>query len=98
MAQARMVLERDPEVHSVYRELGRAYLADGLCEEALDAFRRLQDEGFEGEALVRCGRRDEARAILGRLKREADADLTLRATGVARIYTALGDNARALEY
>jgi tetratricopeptide (TPR) repeat protein len=98
IAQSRRVLERDPEVHSAYRELGRAYLAQGHCEEALDAFHRLQDEGFEGEALARCGRREEAREILARLKREADKDPTRRATGVARIYAALGDHARALEY
>jgi tetratricopeptide (TPR) repeat protein len=78
--------------------LGRAYLAKGLCEEALDAFRRLQDEGFQGEALARCGRREEALQILARLKREADADPTMRATGVARIYAALGDHSQALDY
>jgi tetratricopeptide (TPR) repeat protein len=98
VAQARRVIERNPEVHSAYRELGRAYLAKGLCEQALDAFHRLQDEGFEGEALARCGRREEAREILAQLKREADKDPTRRATGVARIYAALGDHAQALAY
>jgi TolB-like protein/cytochrome c-type biogenesis protein CcmH/NrfG len=98
IAQARAVLQRDPEVRSAYRELGRAYLARGLCAEALDAFRRLQDEGFQGEVLARCGRREEALEIVTRLKREADADHTRRATGVARVYMALGDHARALEY
>jgi TolB-like protein len=98
IAQSRRVLERNPEVHSAYRELGRAYLAEGLCEDALDAFHRLPDEGFEGEALARCGRSEAARKILARLKKEADADPTRRATGVARIYAALGDHARALEY
>jgi TolB-like protein/Flp pilus assembly protein TadD len=98
IAQSRKVLERGPEVHSAYRELGRAYLAQGLCEEALDAFHRLQDDGFEGEALARCGRREEAREVLAQLKRAADRDPTRRATGVARIYAALGDHTRALEY
>jgi TolB-like protein/Flp pilus assembly protein TadD len=98
IAQSRRVLERDPEVRSVYRELGRAYLAKGLCAEALDSFHRLQDPGFEGEALARCGRPDEARRILQRLKTEADVDRSMRATGVARVYAALGDRARALDY
>ena len=98
IAQSRKVLERAPEVHSTYRELGRAYLAKGLCAEALEAFRELGDDGFTGAALARCGRREEALAILARLRKEAETDRTQRTTGVARIYAALGERARALDY
>ena len=96
--QGRKVVERNPEVRSAYRELGRAYLAAGRCEEALDAFHRLGDEGFSGEALARCGRRDEALSLLERLETEANQDRTRRATGVARVYLALGEPSRALDY
>ena len=78
--------------------MGRAYLAAGRCEEALDAFHRLGDEGFSGEALARCGRRDEALSLLERLETEANQDRTRRATGVARVYLALGEPSRALDY
>ena len=64
----------------------------------MDAFQRLGDEGFRGVALARCGRRDEAEVILRRLEREAKEDHTHGATGVARIYPALGEPSRALEY
>ena len=98
IAQGRKVVERNPEVRSAYRELGRAYLAAGRCEEALDAFHRLGDEGFAGEALARCGRREEALLILKRLENQAKQDRTRRATGVARVYLALGEPSRALDY
>jgi len=98
IAQGRKVVERNPEVRSAYRELGRAYLAAGRCEEALAAFQRLGDEGFAGEALARCGRSEEALVILDRLESEAKQDRTRRATGVARVYLALGEPSRALDY
>lgn len=98
ITQGRKVVERNPEVRSAYRELGRAYLAAGRCDKALDAFHWLEDEGFAGEALARCGRRDEALLILRQLERKANQDRTRRATGIARVYLALGEPSRALDY
>jgi TolB-like protein/Flp pilus assembly protein TadD len=98
IARGRQVVERNPEVRSAYRELGRAYLAAGRCEEALDAFHQLDDEGFAGEALARCGRRDEALRILQHLENEAKEDRSRRATGAARVYMALGEPSRAMDY
>lgn len=79
--------------------MAKAYMAKGMCAEAMQVIRRsgYWGEGFQGYALARCGQKEEARKLLGRLEQQAARGERYR-VAVARISLALGDKERALDW
>ena len=96
--ESRKVLERYPEFHQIYQHLGGAYLEKGMCAEALDALEKYGDRAVQAAAMARCGQREEAQRTLAALEAEAASGRVQSALGAARVYTALGDHQRALDY
>jgi len=104
IAQCRKVLERSPEYTRAYHTLGRAYLAKGMCAEAMDAFRRMPNYNPEGgqEPIVvyahaRCGQTKEALRLLARWEQIVKAG-HVDPGAMARIWTGLGDKQRAIDW
>ncbi len=104
IAQCRKVLERNPEYRRAYHTLGRAYLAKGMCTEAMDAFQRTPSWNPEGRqdaivayAYARCGQREEALRLLARWEQAAKAG-HIGPGSMARIWAGLGDKQRAIEW
>ncbi len=83
--------------------LGWAYRRTGRLEEAIYHFRMATTGGgftafgYLGEAFVKAGRMDEARALLDELKQQRSELSFVSPVGSAVIHAALGETAEALE-
>jgi TolB-like protein/Tfp pilus assembly protein PilF len=96
LAQLLRTRELDPAFPWVYWRLGSVYLALGRFDESIDAYRtvvRITDGGvglgYEGVALARAGRMEEAGAVLARLV-ELSAIRYVSPLEFALVHAALG--------
>jgi serine/threonine-protein kinase len=96
LAQLLRTRELDPAFPWVYWRLGSVYLALGRLDESIEAYRtvvRMTDGGvglgYEGVALARAGRMEEANAVLARIE-QLGATRYVSPLEYALVYGALG--------
>ena len=96
LAQCLKTRELDPAFPWVYWRLGSVYLALGRFDESIEAYRtvvRMTDGGvglgYEGVALARAGRMEEASAVLARLEKLRESRY-VSPLEFALVYAALG--------
>lgn len=83
--------------------LGSAYVQQGRFDEAIRAFQELDRQDFNGaraflaHAYAVAGNRSEARRIVGELEQSGRSEF-VPPTGMAMVYTALGDFDRAFSW
>ena len=98
LAQARKVLERDPDFAGVRLELARVYIHLGRCPEALAVLEHAVDapmgllRGLRGYTYAKCDHRAQAVAELDRLRRQARDGKYVSHYAMAMIQAGLGDN------
>jgi DNA-binding winged helix-turn-helix (wHTH) protein len=103
--QLQMVIEMSPEFPLAHFWLGRAYQEKRLCEDAIAEFRRTEAvlhgwpvvKAATGYVQAVSGRKDEALATLGELKRLA-TERYVTPYGIALVYAALADKDQALNW
>jgi serine/threonine protein kinase/Tfp pilus assembly protein PilF len=95
--QCRKTLELDPNFLMPYVNLGRAYLAKGMYEDAIVAFQKEGDRDYLGFAYALADKREKALAILEEMKERWKRG-DIRALPIARVYVALGEEKLALDW
>jgi adenylate cyclase len=100
----RNILEREPNFHGAYWQMGMAYEASGMYEEALDAYQRASAlGGYQvvlsnmGAVYAKLGKRGEACAVLSQLL-EMKTERPVAPLNIARVYGGLGENDKAFEW
>jgi tetratricopeptide (TPR) repeat protein len=102
LAQARKVLERDPNYTGLRQELARVYIHMGRCADALATLEQSVDQpagilrGTRGYTYAKCGRRAQALAELERLRKLARGGEYVSHYGLAVIEAGLGDTEQAI--
>jgi adenylate cyclase len=104
LEQVRRMLELEPDYFGAYWQMGAAYAALERYEESIEALQKSLTLGWNQLALAGLGtvsaiigKRDEARRVLEQLlelrkQRRGDA------LSIARVYSGLGENDKALEW
>ncbi|MDX6710939.1 MAG: eukaryotic-like serine/threonine-protein kinase [Blastocatellia bacterium] len=100
----RKMLEMEPNFHGAYWQMGVALAAQGKHEEALEAYRKALALDSNSLALSNAGsiygllgKREEALEALNQLL-EMKKRQPVAAFNMARIYSGLGDNDKAIEW
>src|SRR5262249_45200748 len=100
----RRAIEGAPNIVTARGQLGVAYLATRMTQEALSELRKPPQLGqgsalgfFYGTGLARCGKRAEALQILAKLKELAEKRYVM-AYYIARAYEDLGDRKETLDW
>jgi serine/threonine-protein kinase len=100
----RNILEREPNFHGAYWQMGTAYEAREMYEEALDVYQKaLTLGGYQvvlsnlGAVYAKLGRRNDAYAVMNQLL-EMKRERTVAALNIARVYSGLGENDKAFEW
>jgi tetratricopeptide (TPR) repeat protein len=104
MAQARKIIDIEPNSFGAYWLIAGAYLGQGMQEQAIEAYRKSLSLGGSnivlsalGCALAIAGKRDEALTVLNQLM-ELKQQAYLPAFDIARIYMGLADSDKAFEW
>jgi len=98
LAQARKVMERDPNFAGVRQELARVYINLGRCAEALAALEQSVDppmgllRGVRGYTYAKCDHRAQSLAELNLLRSQARDGKYVSHYAMAMIQAGLGDN------
>jgi serine/threonine-protein kinase len=98
IAEARRILEIDPQYSWAYYTLGQCYAEIGKLDEAITAFgRAAKPVGNLGNAYARAGEIGELRKVLAGIEKRSREKGKANSVGLAMIYSGLGDVDRAID-
>ena len=97
--QCRKVLEMDPNFRPAHFYIGLNYLGNGMYEEALEEFKKLNEQEYLAITYAKMGKITEAKKLLeNSIERANKEDVPGMSLSIADIYFALGEDDQGFKW